>query len=357
MKISVRYTSLFLIILVVCCQSAQGNMSAPYLNTGGGQTIEPFNKADKWSISQIQMVSEVVKVNLYPGFAVVKGEYHMLNTADRPIKMQVGYPPNRSFEKKFSSGMETRISFGDTRPFQVTNSAEITPFTGVDQLKVLIAGKKIETKTKSIINKGSLAAWGVWDLELLPGQETMVMVYYMVNTKGRISQGYSGSKNASLFTYVLESGQLWRDRIKQGTIFIDLKGDLNSNDIWGVLPYKTLQIDKAAKYLVYKFVDLEPTVDNNIVINYNDKLPTKFNYGQEQAKSTEYYQQIDQVVLPETSAAKLEVATQDNFSAASLENILASIALVLLMTSPVWLSLILIVLGVFLFRKWKNRRK
>jgi hypothetical protein len=118
-----------------------------------------------------------------------------------------------------------------------------------------------------------------------------------------------------------------------------------------------LQIDKAAKYLVYRFTNLEPTVDNNIVINYNDKLPVRFDYKQEKAKSAEYYQQIDQVILPEADTVKLEIAGQNNFSAASLENTLVIVAVVLLLTSPIWLSVILIISGVFLFQKWKSRRK
>lgn len=329
-------------------------MSAPYINTGGGQTIEPINRNDQRAIEQIQMVSEVVKINLYPGFAVVKGEYHMLNTADRPVKLQVGYPPNGSF---FPSSTDTRITFGDTNPPQINNKKVIAPFSGVDQLKVLAAGQEIATSTKIITNNSHQSVWGVWDLEFVPGKETVVTVYYMVNTKGRISQGYSGSKNAQLLTYVLESGQIWRDRIQQGTILISLKGDLNSNDIWGVLPSKTLQIDKAAKYLVYRFANLEPTADSNIVINYSDKLPAQFDYKQEKAKSAEYYQQLDQVVLPEPDTAKLEIAGQNNFSAANLENTLAIIALVLLLTSPIWLSVVLIISGVLLFRKWQSKKK
>lgn len=329
-------------------------MSAPYINTGGGQTIEPVNKKDQRVIEQIQMVSEIVKVNLYPGFAVVKGEYHMLNTANRPVKIQVGYPPNRSF---FRSSTDTRITFGDINPPQISNKKAISPFSGVDQLKVLVADQEIATSNKVITNNSNKSVWGVWDLEFVPGQETVVTVYYMVSTKGYIHEGYFGSKKAQLFTYVLESGQIWRDLIKQGTILISLKGDLGSNDIWGVLPSKALQIDKAAKYLVYRFADLEPTINNNIVINYNDKLPAQFDYKREKAKSAEYYQQIDQVALPDISAAKLEIAAQDNFSAANLENTLAILALVLLLTSPIWLSVILIISGVFLFRKWKSRRK
>ena len=123
----------------------------------------------------------------------------------------------------------------------------------------------------------------MWNIEFVPGQEAVVKVYYMVSTKGYIHQGYYGSKKAQLFTYVLESGQIWRDRIQQGTILISLSGDLNSNDIWGVLPSKTLQIDRAAKYLIYQFTNLEPTADSNIVINYNNKLPAQFDYEQEKA--------------------------------------------------------------------------
>jgi hypothetical protein len=366
MKISIRSVSLFFVTLTWCCQPAHSNMAAPYINTGGSQTIEPFNKADKKSIDQIQMVSEVVKVNLYPGFAVVKGEYHMLNTADRPIKIQVGYPPNRSFERKLNGdSMETRIRFGsDDKPrtyivengIRKTDETKVTPFSGVDQLKVLVADKEIETKTKVITNQDRLASWGVWDLEFLPRQETVVIVYYMVNTKGHISQGYSGSKDARLFTYVLESGQIWRDRIKQGSIFIKLNGGLDSNDIWGVLPSKTLQINQTAKYLIYQFTDLEPTVDDNIVINYNDKLPAGFDYQQEQAKSKGYYQQIDQVSLPTAGTEQLRVASQDNFSGATLTNTLAIIGIVLLLTSPIWLTILLIVLAIFLFVRWKNRK-
>jgi hypothetical protein len=87
-----------------------GNAAMPGMwSTGHGGRFIPLFKEDSVHLGKIQMQRELVLINLYPGFAAVKGEYWMYNTTDKPVTMRVGYPINGKYEAE----MVENVMFND----------------------------------------------------------------------------------------------------------------------------------------------------------------------------------------------------------------------------------------------------
>lgn len=77
----------FFILLMLCSNAAQPGV----WNAGGGGFNLLFPE-DSSAFRKIQMQREAIAIQLYPGFGVVKGTYHMRNSTADTIKIKVGYP-------------------------------------------------------------------------------------------------------------------------------------------------------------------------------------------------------------------------------------------------------------------------
>lgn len=296
-KLSTKYFFLVIAlsaILWLCgARSSQANISAPTINFGTGRTLTSLDPKNTKAATKIQMQSEVVRISLYPGFGVVKGEYHMVNTSKEAVKIQVGYP----------------IS---DRTMQSINGFQVRPSGDLDNLRALVNGR--EVSTAKIDNQ---ERWYVWPVEFPPQQSTDITVYYMTDTWGRISvPSYSivsTDKQLNLFEYILESGAVWGKKIEKGTIFIKLDPKISDRNILGILPKGIFKYNAQERYLIHRFENLKPTSANNIRINYGDVPPTK-DFQEERKKFQQYYQDIDRLTLPATDLPNLVVLTQTEFS-------------------------------------------
>ena len=177
-------------IVFLCVLS---NAAQPGVWNAGGGGYHLLYPEDSLSFKKIQMQSESISMQLYPGFAVVKGQYQMYNTTEDTIKVKVGYPVNGIY----SGNAEGNLN-------QVT-------FDGLYKLMALQNKKPLQiiekpiTDTQKNIQTFKNDNWYVWENTFLPNTTTELEVYFMVNTNNAsIHKGYQKDwYNA--FVYLLES--------------------------------------------------------------------------------------------------------------------------------------------------------
>ncbi len=275
-------------------RSNLANVSAPTINFGSGRTLTSLDPKNAKAATKIQMQSEVVRIILYPGFGVVKGEYHMVNTSKEAVRIQVGYP---------SSAHTT----------ETISSSQVIPAGDLHNLRALVNGREVST-----VKVDGQDSWYVWPMEFPAQQATDITVYYMTDTWRSIKvPSYSiisTDKQLNLFEYILESGAVWGKKIEKGTIFIKL-GDpkMSDRNILGILPKGALKYNSQDRYLIHRFENLKPTRANNIRINYGDTPPNK-DFQEERKQFQRYYQEIDQLAVPATDLPDLVVLNQTEFS-------------------------------------------
>lgn len=252
---------------------AYPNAAMPgFWNVGTGQVFTPFFKEEEKYSEKIKMNSEVVKVLLYKGFAIVKGEYNMINLSNKDIKIHVGYPDHGVFRNE-----------------KVRNII----FNKLDNLEVKVNGvnKKISfSESNEDLSNGK---WFIWENNFKANKETKIEVYYMIDTHFSFLRSGYNSESGNGFSYIIESGKIWSDKIGKGNILIKLQEDLSYNNILGVLPEKLLSFYKDANIIEYSFSNLEPTDKDNIVIRYENLTPKEFDYNKIKFSYKNYYKEID----------------------------------------------------------------
>ncbi len=270
-----RNIVLTILLLFIPFESLANVSMSGYWNVGNIRNLTLLGK-DKTD-SSIQMKSEFIKVALYKGFAVIKGEYIMFNYSDKDIEIELGYPENGFFLNK--------------KP-----EIENIIFNNLDNLKVSVNNKEIQVNqlADKVSDKTQIRSWYIWKSKFLANKETKITVYYLLdNHYAHIKKGYS-SGEGSAFAYIIESGKVWKNNIENGLVYISLQDGLSDKDIIGAIPFDKLKYSDKDKSIIYNFTDLKPTEEDNIVIRYT-KTEKDFDFNKVKASSKSYYQKIDKI--------------------------------------------------------------
>ncbi|MEO7311150.1 MAG: hypothetical protein ABIX01_12185 [Chitinophagaceae bacterium] len=247
---------------LVCAVGALCNSAMPGLwEAGANGRFVPLFAGDSMYLGKIRMQHELVLVNLYPGFAVVKGEYYMYNTSDETINMHVAYPKQATYSDTIVQNVIPAYIDG----LQVL----------VNEVPVALM-RKNDPEFDSLVNAPNSSVhsevsntsenWFVWKMSFPPKSYTKITVYFLTdNSHAKLRRGYSGDEGQA-FSYVLESGRAWGGDIDSGKICVALKNGLTTKDVKGVLPFNALMGD--ATHLLYQFVNKEPESKDNMLIWY-----------------------------------------------------------------------------------------
>ena len=259
------------------------NSAMPGLwQAGANGKFIPLFASDSIYFGKIQMQHEQILVNLYPGFAVVKGEYYMYNNTNEAINMHVAYPK----QARFSDTLVENVipSYIDALKVLVNDSP--TELMRKKDLVVLPSSGPIATT-----NEQDYENWFVWTMTFAPKAFTKITVYFLTdNSHAKLSRGYSRDRG-SAFTYVLESGRAWGGSIDSGKICIQLKEGLTTKEVKAILPYNTLKGDDT--HLLYQFVNKEPAEKDNLLIWYKESAQdSSFEY-KIVPEAAKYYAEID----------------------------------------------------------------
>jgi hypothetical protein len=270
---------LLIVAFLITLKSLYANSAQPGIYGAGGipGNYSLLYPEDSLGFKKIQMQKERISIQLYNGFAVVKGEYWMLNNTPDEINIKTGYPVN-SIEDR-SGGM-------------VTDYSHYRRHVQVDDLY----GVKVYVDSLQITNLESVGTyktptWYVWKTKFRPNGITKITVYFIVNTNDA-SIRPSGDTEPNGFIYLLETGSTWKDSISNGEINVQLMDDVNFNDIVGSEPESIFSYNKENKILRYTFKDLYPNYQNNIVLTYGNHLDN-FKINEIVKTKESYYKEVD----------------------------------------------------------------
>lgn len=294
----IRKNYIIFLLSLTIAKFAVANVAMPGIwSAGHGSTLTPLFAKDSAAIRWIQMNKELIVIDLYKNYAVVKGTYWFLNKSQYTQQIRTGYPING----EFSATIEDMVSFEDLL-----------------YLKVEVGGKKVthynladiydSSQTTLASNQVLKAAnnWYVWDMTFEPGKLTKVEVYFIVKTPAVLIQGY-GRKEANAFEYILQTGANWSGNIMNGQIIINLKDGLKVSDINGILPSKRVYFLRDQLY--YSFENLRPSPADDLIIWYqgtNDSISINLDTSQ-------LYKSINTTDTAILHTTNLSLIERDNF--------------------------------------------
>ena len=220
-------------------------------NAGGSGTFTLLYPEDSIAYKKIQMQSEKIYMQLYKGYAVVKGTYHFYNTSDDTLKIKVGYPINNVFKN-------------------VDYNRELNEVQVDGLYKIKAQLNEIDIPVFKIPNNEN-DNWYVWEVTYPPKKITTFTVYFLVNTNNAvILEGYNKEyKNA--FIYLIETGSLWKSPIEKGEFYTQLMDAVDTETIKGSTPTQ-LTYNPQKKIFRFTMEDYGKKPDPNFVLTYGEKI-------------------------------------------------------------------------------------
>lgn len=267
MKKTIYYLSILICSVFLVSNSAQPGV----WNAGGSGSFTLLYPEDTIAYKKIQMKSENIYMQLYKGFATVKGNYYFKNTSTDTLKIKVGYPVNNVFEN---------IDF-----HHEVNQVRVD---GLYKIKGLVNGNEATLFEKPNSENDN---WYVWEVTFPPNKITEFTVYFLVNTNNaKITEGYDAD-NKNAFIYLIETGSIWKSPIEKGNFYTQLKDDISIDDVKTSSP-ASLFFDENNSTLKFSLSDYGKSPDQNFVITYGKTL-SKFNFEAITKESDIYFTTID----------------------------------------------------------------
>lgn len=259
--------SILIIATFLIANSAQPGI----WNAGGSGSFQLLYPEDSIAYKKIQMKSERIFMQLYNGYAVVKGTYNFYNTTGDTLSIKVGYPVNNVFKN-----VKSRHKLNEVR----VDGLYMTRGYVNDSIVPLYKKPNEENDN-----------WYVWNVSYPPKEITKFTVYFLVNTNNaQIINGYNrDSKNA--FIYLIETGSLWKSPIEKGEFYTKIKDDFLIENLKGDAPTQ-LKINEEKNILQFIMTDYGKSPDNNFVLTYGKEI-LDFNFKNITKKSDSLFSVIN----------------------------------------------------------------
>ncbi len=335
MKPVVRYFS-FLALVFLCCS----NVSQPGVYNSGGMSFTMLFPEDSASYKKVQMKREKIHIQLYKGFAVVKGTYEMVNTSSQTLKFKMGYPVNGIYDGGQDKLVQVRLD-------------------SVYKFKVKLNAKTLAIDTSSHDDNAHVLAfnrknWLIWQMDFAPHQTNFIEAYFIVNTNdGKVKQGYN-KKETNVFTYLLESGSVWKQPIESGHFIVELKDDLQWEEVDGISGHFNFKQHPSERILFGRKVHFSPTPKDNLIITYF-KNSADFNFEKVVTNENQLYAAIDVLSAKEIPSNLKFYEAQDPFK---VNATVAGYFPMILTAALIYLPFIFIGIVVFLIvRYWYKKSK
>lgn len=305
-------------------------------NAGGSGTFTLLYPEDTIAYKKIQMKSENIFMQLYKGFAAVKGNYYFKNTTKDTLKIKVGYPVNNVFEN---------ISHN-----QYANHVTVD---GLYKIKGFINGKEADIYKKPNTQNNN---WYVWEIAFPPSKITSFTVYFLVNTNNaKITEGYN-SENKNAFIYLIETGSLWKSPIENGNFYTQFKDDISMENAKASAPTK-LFFDKNKTTLKFSLSNYGKTPDPNFVITYSEKIEN-FDFKEITKNSDAYFKEIDRFSKEDFNSFTFNETTMP--SAYKVDgisnNVIGAIFYLTVYGVPILLGILSLIILRFLYKKFKHKK-
>ena len=337
----IKFFRLALIFFLFSTASAQTDLPG-ILNAGVVGQLYPLLPADSIHFGKVKMQKELILVNLYPGFAVVKAEYRFMNTTDESIRMMIGFPVQGHYPQRIVEN----VHFADLFNFRaVSNSLPVKTIRVKDTVIIQPAGIPAPGTASSVIT-----TWEAWEQDFPSRNQTIITVYFI--TQHNLSRYIKGkeSRDGNAFGFMLEAGNAWGGNIGIGQVLIKLNEKLTLLNVYGILPDKQLVGDM--QHLQYSFFDQKSNLEKNLLVWY-EGAPPDYKFDKKVLPSTDtLYQIMDNFPLSEFNNPDFRILSRKDFSLAKSGMTLPGILYFLMFFMP-WI--ILAVLIVYLLKGKKEK--
>lgn len=329
---SIKYVSLILMAIVL-----SSNVSQPGVYNAGGVSFSMLFPEDSLAYKKVQMQEEAIYIQLYKGYAVVKGTYKMVNTSTENLSFKMGYPINGIYSggKEYSN----QVILDSLYKFKVLSNKK----------EVKIIKSDFEESNNVVTFKN--ANWLLWNMNFKPKATNLVEVYFIVNTShAKITKGYSHA-NYNAFIYLLESGKVWKQPIKKGMFTIELKNFLKLETIHGLTKNFDFKKVPHKEILIANKHYFSPSPKDNLVVTYYENL-VDFNFEAILKKEITLFHSID--LLSKTNFN----TTLENFSSEDpyeIKSTIWSYIPMVVTLAIIYIPFFLVALVIFIFsRLYKN---
>ncbi len=335
-------TTLFLIV-VATSQKVFANASQPGVWNAGGTVYTMLYPEDNLKFKKVQMVEEKIYIQLYKGYAVVKGTYLFRNTIKETLNFKMGYPVNGIY----SGGAV------DLNQVKIDSLSQFKIRANELWLPLVEEPNPDYGKINSFSDN-----WKVWEMAFAPEESQTVEVYFIVNTNNAsIQKGYNNErKNA--FIYLLESGSVWHQPIEQGCFYVQLMDGLTTEDINGISQGFGFRYNETHQLFVGTKAHFSPTPKDNLVVTYH-KRNEHFVFDKALVQTESLFAKIDDLSLMSLETLTYtEIQTGDPYEVES--TFLGYVPMLLtlfVIYAPFIIGFIVVVIVIWAVVKWIRIRK
>lgn len=333
----------FFLIAVATSQKAFANASQPGVWNAGGTVFTMLYPEDSLTFKKVQMQQERIYIQLYKGYAVVKGEYIFKNTTSEKLNFKMGYPVNGIYSG--GSVDLNQVQIDQLNQFKIK----------ADELWLPL----VEQQTGEYGNINSFGDnWKVWQMDFLPDETKTVQVYFIVNTNnGTVSKGYNRErKNA--FIYLLESGSVWKNPIEKGNFYVQMVDGLTAENVQGISQGFGFKLNPAQRIFAGTKTDFSPTPKDNLVVTYHEHNET-FAFEKIVSQADELFAKIDEMSqLPLETLTYTEVQTGDPYEVEStFGRAFPGLLTLFVIFAPFIIGFIVVVIIIWTIIKWIKIKK
>lgn len=289
---------LFGILNIFLPKRVFSNAAQPGIWQAGGAFYSLLYAEDSSSFQKIQMQEEQIFIQLYRGFAAVKGVYTFKNTTNEAVRFRMGYPVNGIYEVVESNAQEIRID--SLSSFKVKVKGEWQTLMRDTIVEIENNGDNYPEKIRQMAKN-----WELWSMSFEKAEVQKVEVYFLVVTnEAAVSKGYARESYNS-FIYLLESGSVWKQPIEKASFYIQLMDQLKLNSIHGLSSNFDFKFNPEYSILKGQKEQFSPNFDDNLIVTYSKKNE-HFDFHSIHSKSEKYFSALDKLSSSDFSFLSFE---------------------------------------------------
>lgn len=338
--------NLLLIAFFFLLADVSANIAQPGIySAGGGSVFTLLFPEDSTAFDKVSMDGEQVSILMYPGFAVVRGEYTLRNLTDSSLTFHLGYPVNHIVESEASHMDMASVWFPDFYGVTVYED-------GIQQ------SVRLDSSLRYDLASGyDYLDWYVWETTFEPGEEQMIIVYFLANTnEASVLQGYDKNRD-QIFMYLLESGAVWRGPIGEGEIRISGRNGAILSQQERIATRLPVRYHTESQSLIVRFQNLHPTPVHNVILRGAESIES-FDFQSIAQNPSSYYQEADRYSKLEIPREGLRTVEKlDPFAVTGIKSgWLVGSFMILGILAPVLIGTALVIFFVILYLRRRKKR-
>lgn len=339
--------TVFLLIAVASSQKVVANAAQPGIWNAGGAVFTMRYPDDSLTFKKVQMQQERIYIQLYKGYAVVKGAYLFRNTTGEPLKFKMGYPVNGIY---YGGEVDVNeVTLDSLSQFKIKAKNHWLPL-----LKE--AHPELNHDYKSPIPSSD--NWMVWDMTFAPNESQSVEVYFIVNTnEASMTEGYN-SERRNAFIYLLESGSVWHQPIESGKFYVQLMDELAPAHLKGMSSGFGFRYNQVNRLYAGAKVNFSPTPKDNLVITYHEHNEG-FSFGMVINHAEQLFTTIDNLsLLPLEDLVYTEVEIGNPYAVEStFWGAFPALLTLFVVFAPLIIGVIMVSIAIWAVVKWMKIRR